>query len=226
VADLRPVSEQDSSPHFSDDEDRRYVRERLVFFSDAVIAIAMTLLALELPVPHGNTNAEVWHAFVELLPGEYLSFVISFAVIAMFWGSHHAYFRKIHAVDPTLGRLNILWLFLIVLVPFATRVDGEDSEFVLGPVFYAVVISALALTMLFMARHAIRADLLRAQLPPNPMRGTIVGGGTAAAVFLLSIPVSFADPAWGKYFWLLTVVASNIAGQISGRRTSTPRSAP
>lgn len=215
-----------NSPHFSDDEDRQHIRERLIFFSDAVIAIALTLLALELPLPHGKTNAEVWHSFLDLLPGEYLNFVISFVVIAAFWTSHHGYFRKIHVVDTTLRRLNICWLLLIVLLPFATRVISEDGDFILGPVLYAIVIAAVALTMFSMALHAARADLLREQLPPHPLRPTLVGAGSAAAVFLLSIPVSFASPSWGKYFWLLTIVVSHIGARVSTRRPTRPRPLP
>ncbi|WP_433435144.1 TMEM175 family protein [Nonomuraea sp. CA-141351] len=213
-------ADSQNSPHFSDEEDRRHVRDRLVFFSDAVIAIAMTLLALELPVPHGRTDAEVWHSFVELLPDEYLSFVISFGVIAAFWVAHHQYFRKIHVVDATLRRYNLTWLFLIVVVPFATRVSTAVGDLILGPVLYAIVISAIALLMVLMTRHAIRAHLLRADTPTHSMRGLVVGTGTAAAVFLLSIPVSFVSPSWGKYFWLLTVVASRVTNRVFERHTT------
>ncbi|MEW1836727.1 TMEM175 family protein [Nonomuraea angiospora] len=208
------------SPHFIDEEDRRHVRERLVFFSDAVIAIAMTLLALELPVPHGQTNAELWHSFVHLLPDEYLNFVISFGVIAAFWVAHHQYFREIHVVDATLRRYNLGWLFLVVVVPFATRVSSEVGDLILGPVLYAVVISAIALLMVQMVRHATRAHLMRTEAPTQQMRGLVVGTGTAAAVFLLSIPVSFASPSWGKYFWLLTVVASRVTNRVFEQRTA------
>ncbi|WP_329064245.1 TMEM175 family protein [Amycolatopsis sp. NBC_01480] len=136
---------------------RRHLRERLIFFSDAVVAIAMTLLGIDLPLPHGETKAQVWHSFVELLPGEYLTFVIGFAVTALFWMHHRQLFRRVHVIDPTLRRLNMLCLFFIVVTPFATKVDVVDSHFVLGPVLYAVVIAALALVVAAMAAHADRA---------------------------------------------------------------------
>ncbi|MET8161847.1 TMEM175 family protein [Sphaerisporangium sp. NPDC005289] len=216
MPDLNRTHVQES-PHFTDEEDRRHVRDRLIFFSDAVIAIAMTLLALELPVPTGETDAEVWHSFVELLPEEYLNFVISFGVIAAFWMAHHQFFRKIHVVDTALLRYNLGWLFLVVVVPFATRVNSEGA-LVLGPVLYAIVISAIALLMVLMARHATRAGLLRPGTPPHALRGLLVGAGTAASVFLLSIPVSFASPSWGRYFWLLTIVASRVTRRVFDRR--------
>lgn len=211
------IAAAQDSPHFTDEEDRTYLSERLVFFSDAVIAIAMTLLALELPVPRGESDAEVWHSFVGLLPNEYLNFVISFAVIGLFWLAHHQFFRKIHAVDATLRRLNLGWLFLIVVVPFATRVDSEDSDFVLGPVLYAVIISLTAALMMLMARHAIRAGLLRPTTPPHAMRQLLVGAGTTSAVFLLSIPVSVVSPSWGKVVWSLAIVARPITQWLASR---------
>jgi uncharacterized membrane protein len=195
------------SPHYSDEEDRRYISDRLVFFSDAVIAIAMTLLALELPVPEGKTDAEVWHSFTRMLHGEYLNFAISFAVIGVFWMGHHQLFRKVHAVDAAMRRLNLGWLFLIVLVPFATRVDSEDGDFVLGPVLYAVIITLVATLIMVMASHAVRAGLLRPGTPPHPMRELMIGAGAAAVGFVVSIPVSFVSDAWGRACWVLILVA-------------------
>src|SRR3954452_23319670 len=94
-----------TEPSLTADEEKRVLdaevavgsAERLVFFSDAVVAIAITLLALELPVPTGDTNAAVWHSLGDHL-GEYLAFLISFAVIGSHWFGHHQLFRY-------LGRL-------------------------------------------------------------------------------------------------------------------------
>ncbi|MFL6120532.1 TMEM175 family protein [Actinophytocola sp.] len=204
--------------YFTDEEDRRYSGDRLVFFSDAVIAIAMTLLALELPVPRGRTNAEVWRSFVDLLPAEYLNFVISFAVIAVFWIAHHQFFRKIHAVSGGLRWLNIGWLFLVVLVPFATRVNSAGDDLVLGPTLYAIVICLLAVLLMLMAWHAGRAGLLRPDTPPHAMRQLLVGAGAAALVFLVSIPVSVASPSWGRTVWVLTILARLLARRLVRRR--------
>lgn len=211
------IAAAQDSPHFADEEDRTYISERLVFFSDAVIAIAMTLLALELTVPRGESDGEVWRSFVRLLPNEYLNFVISFAVIGLFWLAHHQFFRKIHAVDATLRRLNLAWLFLIVVVPFATRVDSEDGDFILGPVLYAVVISLTAALLMLMAHHAIRAGLLRPATPPHAMRQLLVGAGTTSVVFLLSVPVSVISPSWGKVAWALAFVARPITLWLNNR---------
>ncbi|GAB3883066.1 hypothetical protein GCM10029964_041790 [Kibdelosporangium lantanae] len=71
-----------------------------MFFSDAVIAIAMTLLALDLPLPEGETDEDLWGSFVNLLPRQYLTFVLSFLVVAMFWRSHHRFFQHVTGLAP------------------------------------------------------------------------------------------------------------------------------
>ncbi len=91
-----------------------------MFFSDVVVAIALTLLALELPVPEGDTSRDVVHAMGEAF-GEYLAFLISFVVIASHWRSHHGFFRTVHSVSAQVVGLNLVWLFLTVITPFTTK---------------------------------------------------------------------------------------------------------
>ncbi|MFD1047764.1 TMEM175 family protein, partial [Kibdelosporangium lantanae] len=117
--------------------------ERLVFFSDAVIAIAMTLLALDLPLPEGETDEDLWGSFVNLLPRQYLTFVLSFLVVAMFWRSHHRFFQHVTGLAPGVIRMNTVFLFTIVVLPFATRVLGERGASSFGTVFYAVTVAAV-----------------------------------------------------------------------------------
>jgi uncharacterized membrane protein len=94
--------------------------DRLTLFSDAVVAIAITLLAIDLPVPSGATVP----AFLRSVgdnSGHYWAFLISFQTIAASWGTHHEVFHYTRRVDARLRQLDLLWLFTIVLVPFATR---------------------------------------------------------------------------------------------------------
>src|SRR3712207_632078 len=86
--------------------------ERLTFFSDAVVAIAITLLAIELPVPRGETTAELL-ASVRQESFEYLSFLISFVVIGTHWRIHHSVFRHVRRADGPVVPLSLLWLLLI-----------------------------------------------------------------------------------------------------------------
>src|SRR5262245_48846920 len=90
----------------------RDAAERLAFFSDAVVAIAITLLALELPVPAGQTNQEFVEAISTDWP-DYAAFLISFGAISIHWFGHHRVFRFLTHID-SLRSLNMLWLLAIV----------------------------------------------------------------------------------------------------------------
>src|SRR4051812_19069944 len=111
--------------------------ERMTFFSDAVVAIAITLLAIELPVPDGATSTELWHSLTEH-SFEYLAFLISFVVIATHWRGHHRLFRWVRTLDSPVIQLNFGWLLLIVINPFLTRVLTEGEMNFLRFALYAV----------------------------------------------------------------------------------------
>ncbi|GGD60203.1 hypothetical protein GCM10011514_25190 [Emticicia aquatilis] len=95
--------------------------ERILFFSDAVVAIAITLLALELKI---EVPTDKPLSFADLLAPwhQYLAFILSFLNIAGFWKTHHDFFICIKRMDEKLLYLNILWLFFIVALPFSTSV--------------------------------------------------------------------------------------------------------
>lgn len=87
--------------------------ERLTFFG-AVVAIALTLLALDLPVPEGSTNAQLWRSASAHREG-YLAFMISFVVIAAHWLAHHRVFRYVTAWNSRLTGLTVYWLLMLVI---------------------------------------------------------------------------------------------------------------
>ena len=94
--------------------------DRLTLFSDAVVAIAITLLAIDLPVPEGGTVPLFWES-VRHNGGHYAAFLISFFAIAAAWRDHHDIFKYVRRVDSRLRTLNTFWLLMIVLNPFATK---------------------------------------------------------------------------------------------------------
>ena len=105
--------------------------DRLIFFSDAVVAIAITLLAIDLPVPRGATVSQFWSS-VRHNGGHYLAFAISFLAIAAAWNHHHDLFRYARSMDSRLRTLNMAWLLTIVLNPFATRLLTSQGHQPLG----------------------------------------------------------------------------------------------
>jgi uncharacterized membrane protein len=130
--------------------------ERMTFFSDAVVAIAITLLAIELPLPEGETSAQVWDGLVEN-SFEYLAFLISFLVIANHWIVHHRMFRWVRRADAPVVQLNLLWLLCIVINPVLTEIVTEGNleflSFSMYAVAQAVQLLALALMISVLARR-------------------------------------------------------------------------
>jgi uncharacterized membrane protein len=191
--------------------------ERTIFFSDAVIAIAMTLLALDLKVPTVREGKSVYEDFTEKLSHEYLAFLISFAVIGMFWYRHHRLFQHIARLTTRMIILNLVALFAVVLMPFATRLttdmgDGPAASW--GTVFYAGLMCAWAAVYLLMAWEAQRSGLWADTLPPAAI-GNMVAGWTSAVIpFVLSMPVAFADPGLAKLIWILVAPSSYLTGSI------------
>lgn len=201
-----------------DIEPRGIAAERLVFFSDAVVAIAITLLALELPLPEGATSAELLRSLGHH-QSEYVSFLISFAVIGGHWRAHHRLFRYVTTLGGGLVHLTFGWLLAQVLMPFATKVIGEDGGFEFRFVFYAIV-QVVALTLfLLMARQIQRHHLYRADTPPELFGGVYRGLGTMIAAFAVSIPVAFVTH-WSYACWIVIPLVAGLLFRLR-RRSAT-----
>jgi uncharacterized membrane protein len=161
--------------------------ERLVFFSDAVIAIAATLLALELPVPGGDGPGALLRSFTGEHGAEYAAFVLSFFVIAVTWFGHHQLFTAVVAYDRPLVALNLVTLFSFILIPWASKTLGT-VEGANGVVVYAAVMAFSGLTNLLLAWHAGRAGQLAPGAAGEGVPIWVIG---PTLMFLFSIPLGF-----------------------------------
>ncbi len=179
--------------------------ERLIFFSDAVVAIAITLLALDLPVPTGAGNREVLSSAADHL-GEYFAFIISFLVIASHWRGHHRVFRYVKQATHVVG-WNLVWLFGIVITPFATRVLTGDEGFQVRFTFYAVVQAMTGLSFVMVLRAVGRYRLLRPGSPRRLVRDSSVQLLGMASMFVVSIPVCFVTH-WAYACWVAIPLAT------------------
>jgi len=93
--------------------------ERLVFFSDAIVAIAITILVFNLKITGDEGKHLLFSNLLQAWP-KFLAFLLSFFIIALFWKVHHQFFFYIRAVNDTLLWYNVAWLLFIVLLPFST----------------------------------------------------------------------------------------------------------
>jgi len=107
---------------------KEFQLERMILFSDAVFAIAITLLVIEIKIPelHGEhiTDKALLGELKHLIP-KFLGFIISFMLIGIYWTVHHRMFGYVTNYTPKLLRLNLLFLFFIALMPFSTGFYGE-----------------------------------------------------------------------------------------------------
>jgi uncharacterized membrane protein len=187
--------------------------ERLVFFSDAVFAIAITLLALEIRLPslEGDlTNDQLLEALLTIWP-KYLSYAISFLVIGTFWLGHHRKFRFILRYDTNLLLLNILLLMAIAFIPFPTAVISEYGNRT-GTIFYALVMMITGLLNAAVWIYAAYQNrLIEPNFTPQRRRRETLRALVVPAVFLLSIGLAFINEDLAKYSWLLIAVVLRLA---------------
>lgn len=124
--------------------------ERLIFFSDAVFAIAITLLVIEIHPPdltHQATDAEHWQALAHLIPN-FVGFAISFAVIGLFWMGHHRAFALARRYDPAVLRWNMMLLGVIAFMPFVTAyLSANINDRVPSMVYSFTLLTAAALNL-------------------------------------------------------------------------------
>ena len=145
--------------------------ERVIFFSDAIVAIAITLLALnlKLDIPPGRSVKVFPDLF---LPWRnYLAFILSFINIAGFWRTHHNAFVYINKMDDRMMFLNICWLFLIVTLPFATTL--VSAHFTATPVIflYSMNVFGLSLIQNYIWDYADARNYIdKEKLPENARR--------------------------------------------------------
>jgi uncharacterized membrane protein len=143
--------------------------ERIVFFSDAVFAIAITLLVLELKIPdvHVRSNEELNQVILSAFP-HFFSFVLSFVVIGIYWVSHHRLFNYVIAYNQRLLWLNLFFLFFIICMPFSSEVYGIYAG--LSSAFYLYVsnIFMLAFFNFLTWRYIAKKSLHLSQGLENP----------------------------------------------------------
>ena len=192
--------------------------DRLTLFSDAVTAIAMTLLAIDLPVPQGTTVSAFWSS-VRQGDGSYLAFLVSFITIAAAWSDHHDAFRHVRRVDRRLRNVNMIWLLMIVLVPFATKLLTGNSHDALAVHafqwgFYALVQVLISAALFAMVRHMISHHL---QEPGTEERDRSASDWRTYGPMLgfgLSIPVFFVT----TYAWVIWIVVPLLVLQLRRRQ--------
>lgn len=200
--------------------------DRVLFFSDAVFAIAITLLIVDLPVEIGRASGSLGHQ-TAINSGTELrnavsgieGFGISFVVIALFWIGHHGMFRFITAFDRPLIVLNLLFLGTIAFLPYPTELLSSVS---IGQapavIFYAACAGTAGLVETLMWVYAVHAKKgLVTGVNPETERVILLRSARVPAVFGVSILIAQASPRAAVYFWLALAVSGVVINRLYAR---------
>lgn len=189
----------------ADNDGGRTGMERIESFSDAVFAVAITLLILTIDVPvvvKQFADQQLPSALSALYP-RFFGYALSFVIIGHFWMHHHDLFRYIRRHDKSLIWLNHFFLMCIVFLPFSTELMStyEDSKWATG--FYAVSLGVCSLMMCALWWYATsRHDLVEGTMEEAHVKDSIYSFIAASAVFFLSLAIIPWSTAAAKYFWI------------------------
>lgn len=200
---------------------KQFQLERLILFSDAVFAIAITLLVIEIKVPelHGPEVSEkaMLHSVALLIP-KFLGFIISFMLIGVYWAVHHRLFGFVTNYTRKLIVLNLFFLFTIVLMPFSTGIFGEYSRpgtiHLITPLaVYVVNICLTGIANFWLwsyvgnPKNNVAGSFPDEHFVANAKRRALI----VPSVFLLSLLVAFWNPYAARYAPMLIPVFVRIA---------------
>lgn len=158
---------------------------RLEAFSDGVIAIIITIMVLEMKVPHATDLA----ALYELVP-VFLSYVLSFVYVGIYWNNHHHMLHAAHRVDGRVLWANMHLLFWLSLFPFATGWMGENHFAPLPTALYGVVLLAAAIAYFILQRMIVAANG-GAESKLAAALGKDLAGKISPLLYAAAIPLAF-----------------------------------
>ena len=173
-------------------------KNRLEAFSDGVLAIIITIMVLELKVPHGSN----WAAIEPLLP-VFLSYVLSFLYLGIYWNNHHHLIKAARRVNGGILWANLHLLFWLSLFPFATGWMGENHFAPLPSALYGTVLLLAAI-----AYYILQTLIVAEAGGPQSSLGVVIGkdwkGKLSPLFYLLGIVASFFAPtiASGIYIFV------------------------
>lgn len=189
--------------------------ERIAYFSDAVYAIALTLLVVDLKIPEGSTSAA---AVIAAEWPSYLGFALSFVIISVSWAGHHRRFRVIVRHDPGLIVVNLALLFGIASVPLPTALLADFAPQPTAVAVYAAVIAYILLAQLATWVYAYRRGLVSDVVDRGMYWNVVFNLLPTPIVFLLSIPIAYVFGGQvGMYTWLALAVIGPVAGRLVAR---------
>jgi uncharacterized membrane protein len=186
--------------------------DRIKFFSDAVFAIAITLLILNVAIPSGTRQSHLAHELNSIWP-EYGAFAFTFLLIGLRWMTHLIQFRHIRAYDYTLLGLNMALLFVVAFLPFASKVLADYPDSRPACILYAASMAVAGLISTALWYHVYRkSSLIDPDLDPYLKINFLLRWATLPAFFGIAIILVIIVP---DLWWARAVAFATVLAQIA-----------
>lgn len=186
---------------------------RLLALSDGVFAIAMTLLALDLKVPPGLTGHATNQQLIQGLAqnaDSYWSFILSFYVIAIYWGAHRRLMRSVTAFNPNLVRDTAFLLLIVAAMPFPTSLLGQFGGTPFALALYGAINALAQLALIALSYDVRRCDPASRSAETSADALARWTGWLNLGVFLLCIPAGYVLGSNGPFVLLLLVLTNRL----------------
>lgn len=173
-------------------------KDRLLAFSDGVIAIIITIMVLELKIPHGSSLSDLM-----TLTSDFLSYVLSFIYVAIYWNNHHHMLQTAQRVDGLMLWANTHLLFWLSLIPFATAWVGENSFATVPVATYGV-----ALLMAAISYYLLQKSIIRSQGKGSVLAkavGRDLKDKISPILYIAAILIAFVHP------WIADIIYASVA---------------
>ena len=191
--------------------------ERITSFSDAVMAIAITLLVIEMIIPSVNPDLLI-SELSNLIP-EFFSHIVSFFIIGSYWIAHYGIFKYITKYDNNLLWLNLLFLFFVSFIPFPSALLGEYTSVQLIIIIYSSNIALLGFSLWLLWFYASRNfRLISKDVNPRIIKNVKNYNMIGPLGFLISIPFTFISIFAAVIIWWITPIIGVIYRRISQKK--------
>jgi uncharacterized membrane protein len=186
--------------------------KRLETLVDGIFAIAMTLLVLGLAVPTIHppiTNASVQAAIINLIPN-FISLVVSFVLLGVFWKIHHRIFKQINIMNGTLLWINLIWLLFIVLVPFSASLTGDYGQVTISNVIFNINMLGIAVLLYLNWHYADHKNFIHEKITDKEITFTKIVNLTFIVVAITAIGLSYVIPQYSQIVYLIMLPSDMI----------------
>jgi uncharacterized membrane protein len=195
--------------------------DRLLALTDGVVAIALTLLVLQLQVPadtmvqNADSGRELWHA-LNIDGSELTSYLVSFVIISQFWLVHHRTMRDMKGHSEGLAWRNFGFLLALTLMPFTSDLIGRYGSNPVAITLFALNLAAISLASQWIVLYAASHNLVQdGRRSPHDELAARIRVALVLAIIALSLVLAWTVAADAKYVWLLFLVAPPVSVRLT-----------